>query len=158
MRDHGTQALDCQLLYLFYCAVRTCTIGAVRVRGPQHSIIALFCTSPFMLWLKDVWSAVCNQSNVFAVFLLNFLGHPLCGRHCCHCPFKPCQPEWWMGSSPLGHFKLFICSISTVIAPLSRPIQDSAAASTCGRGPGLCGTVEFHFLSHMTRSCWLHAL
>lgn len=39
--------------------------------------------------------------------------------------------------------------ISTVIAPQSQPIQDSAAALTCGRGPGLyVGLLSFTFKSH----------
>lgn len=48
--------------------------------------------------------------------------------------------------------------ISTVIAPQSLPIQDSAAALTCGRGPDLDLRLSFTlYLRHMSWSCWLHA-
>lgn len=53
---------------LFYCAVRTCTIGVDLIWSPQHSIIALFCMNPFLLWLKVVWRSVCNQSNDSLLF------------------------------------------------------------------------------------------
>lgn len=130
IRDHGTQALGFQLLYLlFYCAVRTCTIGVEFVQGLQHSIIALFCTGPFLLWLKDVWNAVCNQSNVFAVFFPSFLvGMVAIASSTLLAQVVNELRVPWVTSN---------CSsvpVSPVSAPQSLPVQDSAAALTCGRG------------------------
>lgn len=38
-----------------------------------------------------------------------------------------------------------------------RLIQDGAAANVRKRARLMCGTAEFHFLSRMTRPCWLRA-
>lgn len=157
IRDHGTHRLwavnSCTTF--FYCAVRTCTIGVEFVQGLQHSIIALFCTGPFLLWLKDVWNAVCNQSNVFAVFFspLPFLvGMVIIASSTLLAQVVNELRVPWVTSN---------CSsvpISTVIAPQSLLIQDSAAALTCGRGPDLDLRLSFTlYLRHMSWSCWLHA-
>lgn len=82
----------------------------------------------------------------------------MCGRHLCYCHNLASPSGEWV-RVPKVTSNCSSVSISTVISPQSQPFQDSAAASTCGRGPGLVvGLFEFHFLGHVTWSCWLPAL
>lgn len=101
-------------------------------------IIALFCISAFCCGCWKMYNVLCITK---AIFCFSFFGH-LGGWQCCHFHL-PTRGEWFDVS-------LITCSsvlISTVTAPQSLPLQDSACSSNMRKGALLkCGTTEFRFL------------
>lgn len=101
-------------------------------------IIALFCISAFCCGCWKMYNVLCITK---ATFCFSFFGH-LGRRQCCHFHL-PTRSEWFDVS-------LITCSsvlISTVTAPQSLPLQDSACSSNMRKGALLkCGTTEFCFL------------
>lgn len=124
---------------------------------PQHSIIALFCTSPFCCgWKKYevlcVTKAMLLHFCFFPPSLFFFTPPPVWSAFLPVPLFKPYQPKWWTGESPLPPAISIVqsvllpslCLFRAVLQP--RRVEEGQVCKWDG---------AFHFPTWSC--CWLHA-